>query len=717
MRLKRLEIQGFKSFAHKTVLDFPSGVVAIVGPNGSGKSNIIDAIRWLLGERDSKNLRGGKVDDLIFSGTSTTTRVGAAVATIHFDNSSGFFPTEFSEVAVTRKVFRDGTSQYFLNKAEVRLKDVVDFFSGSRLGTRGLTIINQGNSDLFVRATPAERREMVEEILGLKQFQLKRHEADLKLKNTKINLEKVRSMLDELLPRLRLLRRQQAKWAEVSNLEKELRELENNYFSLKLNELNFNFKDLIPSVQKLDVEIAFVVQELREARNKLEAVSQTKPGEHVLASENKKHAYEISTRKAIIERELGRLEAKLEFALSASTSGASEAQLIVGFKDLRVILKNCLAETDLENLKEILKNTLQKIEELFDGKKPDLSNIKNEINSAREILVVELARLNEELAVIDRANLEISESLEGFNKVFKSAFELVEVKKDIINKLENNRNKLRFEEERILTRKQDLGLQLRQIGRSIEEFSSIISVGVASNNMDSFSAERRMLKLRGDLAAIGAIDEGLIKEAGEAENRFTFLSTQMEDLVKANVDLEVLIKDLGEKIKHDFGSALVGLNEHFDKYFKLMFGGGKAKLVAVEEWSEVPTSVAESGSRPLTESQSVGISGLEIDIALPQKGVKSLETLSGGEKSLVSIAALFALTTISPPPFLVLDEVDAALDEANTRRFANLIKEFSKTTQFVVVTHNRATMEVADILYGITIGPDGVSKLLSVKLT
>ena len=191
----------------------------------------------------------------------------------------------------------------------------------------------------------------------------------------------------------------------------------------------------------------------------------------------------------------------------------------------------------------------------------------------------------------------------------------------------------------------------------------------------------------------------------------------MEDLAKASSDLVGLIKDLREKIKHDFNEALHGLNEHFDKYFKLMFGGGKAKLVAFKEQSVTIVGEGESGEILTEESRSAETFGLDIDIVLPKKGIKNLETLSGGEKSLVSIAALFALTTISPPPFLVLDEVDAALDEANTRRFAGLIKEFSKTTQFVVVTHNRATMEVADILYGVTIGADGVSKLFSVKLT
>src|SRR3989338_9450420 len=156
--LKRLELNGFKSFASKTVLDFPSGITAIVGPNGSGKSNVIDAVRWLLGERDAKNIRGAKVEDLIFAGTTQRARVGMAQATIVFDNSKRFFPVDFEEVAVTRRVSRDGTTEYLINNPPVRLKDIVDFFAKARLGTKGLTIVNQGNSDIFVRASPKERQ-------------------------------------------------------------------------------------------------------------------------------------------------------------------------------------------------------------------------------------------------------------------------------------------------------------------------------------------------------------------------------------------------------------------------------------------------------------------------------------------------------------------------------------------------------------------------------
>jgi len=161
--LKRLELNGFKSFAGKTVLEFPAGITAIVGPNGSGKSNIIDAIRWLLGEREARNLRGGKGEDLIFAGTPQRPRVGLAQASLYFENHKKFFPVEFAEVAVSRQVNRDGSNEYFLNKSEVRLKDIVDFFAKARLGTKGLVVVSQGNSDLFIASTPAMRREMIEE--------------------------------------------------------------------------------------------------------------------------------------------------------------------------------------------------------------------------------------------------------------------------------------------------------------------------------------------------------------------------------------------------------------------------------------------------------------------------------------------------------------------------------------------------------------------------
>src|SRR3990167_7538522 len=208
MFLRKLELQGFKSFADKINLDLSHGITAVVGPNGSGKSNITDALRWLLGEREARNLRGAKSEDLIFAGTKDRSRLGQAQATLYFDNSSGFFPVDYKEISISRKVSRDGESQIFLNKSEVRLKDIIDFFARARMGARGLTIVSQGESDVFINSTPIERREMVEEILGLKEYQIKKAEANRRLRNAAFNLDKAKALIEELTPHLRMLKRQ-----------------------------------------------------------------------------------------------------------------------------------------------------------------------------------------------------------------------------------------------------------------------------------------------------------------------------------------------------------------------------------------------------------------------------------------------------------------------------------------------------------------------------
>ena len=277
MRLKTLELVGFKSFAQKTVLDFTSGITAVVGPNGSGKSNIIDALRWILGEREAKNIRGARAEDLIFAGTPQRPRSGMAQATIVFDNSDHFFPVDYNEVSVTRKLAREGASEYFLNEAPVRLKDIIDFFAQARLGTKGLTIVNQGNSDIFVKADPKERRVMVEEVLGLRQFQLKKHEAERKLFNTKINLDKVKAMLDEIMPHLRLLRRQASKWEKQADVEKELRQLEEQYFGGRLFEITKDFQGLEPQIEKVNQESGIKNQELKQLNAELQKVEKSLP--------------------------------------------------------------------------------------------------------------------------------------------------------------------------------------------------------------------------------------------------------------------------------------------------------------------------------------------------------------------------------------------------------------------------------------------------------
>jgi len=309
--LKRLELNGFKSFAGKTVLEFPTGVTAIVGPNGSGKSNVIDAIRWLLGEREAKQLRGGKVEDLIFGGTEGRGKSTLASGTLVFDNSSKFFPLEFDEVEIKREITRDGNSAYYINKSEVRLKDVVEILSQSRLGTKGIIVITQGNSDLFIKATPQERRDMIEEILGLREFRLKKMEAERKLKGTGFNIEKVQALIEEILPHLRLLRKQTVKWEKRADLLEELKGLEDKYFTTKATRLEKEYLTLDPTIADLETKIGVMGNELRELMNNLGELERSEPEDRAELAKIRKEREEIDQTRRKKERELGEIEIKL----------------------------------------------------------------------------------------------------------------------------------------------------------------------------------------------------------------------------------------------------------------------------------------------------------------------------------------------------------------------------------------------------------------------
>ena len=721
MFLKSLELNGFKSFASKTLLEFPAGLTAVVGPNGAGKSNLIDAIRWLLGEREAKNLRSAKAEDLIFNGTPKKPRMSLAQAGLHFDNNSGFFPVDFKEVSIIRRVGRDGVSQYFLNKAEVRLKDVIDFFSRSRLGTKGLSIINQGDSDLFVKASPEERRIMIEEILGLREYQIKKIEAERKLKNTSFNLEKVRAMVSEVAPRLRMLKRQTNKWLKRLDLQKELEELENNYFSYKLNEIETGQTKINPILKSLEAQIDEQEKELKILESEIKKIESQPKEEYQEIKKIKNQQSKLLLERSQIQKELGRLEAKLEFLGSPQKAQGlvfKNEDLLGLINETRESLEKCLVQLNFENLKEIVKTLIKKIDDFLS---PDENNVlkPQELTDLEELknnLETTFNNLEKELRKLEEQETKFTTGLEKFNKKFQEAFESVEAKRKELRNLEEEKNKVLFEKEKLNLKLQDLENQLRQIGRKLEEFQSM-EVQLPYTEVELPEIEKRMLKLRAELAAIGEIDESLVREAQEVENHYDFLTSQSKDLDKAIIDLKNLIKELNEKIHFEFNSSLKLINEEFNKFFRLMFGGGNAKLKVTSLKLKVSvnndTITRDSNEEPNNSGNDEISTGVDIDLSLPKKKISTLEMLSGGERSLVSIAALFALISISPPPFLVLDEIDAALDENNSKRFANLVKEFSKKTQFIIVTHNRAVMEAADVLYGITMGEEGTSKVLS----
>ena len=713
--LKKMELNGFKSFAQRTVLEFPAGIVAIVGPNGSGKSNVVDAIRWLLGERDAKNLRGGKVEDLIFAGTQKRARVGMARASLHFENAGKFFPVDFEEVVVSREVTRGGESKYFLNNSEVLLRDLVDFFAKARLGSRGLIIIGQGDSDLFIRSTPMERREMIEEILGLREYQLKKADAERRLKNSRINLDKTRALIEEILPHLRSLKRQTGRWERRGELADELRRLEDGFFGHQLREIGVSGRTAADGIREHEKRHGALVAELAAAEERQAGVEASQPEEKKELGKIKDAIRVLLERRNALQKDLGRIEAQMEMAAAPAVKGGHSAEKLLGIvRQIKTELARALEE-DSRELHATIESLLEKIDEALEEKGRGAPvEIPAELRAAFEKMTTDLAALDREISALRAKEESFEKGQEGFYQAFKAAVAGVQAAKNHLAEWENRNRELMLQKERLDLRREEILRQVEQAGRRPDEFAPVPG-NLPGGELQEM--ERRMFRLRGDLASIGEVDEALVKEAKETETRYGFLAKESEDLEAAVRDLTQLMQDLSEKITSEFEGSLDRINKEFEKFFTVMFGGGSAKLKilkpktalpATEEGGEAAEAAAEM---PAAEDRN----GIEIDIKLPRKKITSLDALSGGERSLVGIAAVFAMISVSPPPFLVLDEVDAPLDERNARRFGEMLREFSKHTQFIVITHNRATMESADVMYGVTLDEDGSSKIVSMK--
>ena len=266
MYLKALEIQGFKAFPDKTVLQFGEDITAVVGPNGSGKSNISDAIRWVMGEQSAKALRGSKMEDVIFSGTAQRAPVGFAQVTLVLDNTEHIFPSmEESEVAVTRRYYRSGESEYYINRQSVRLKDVTELFLDTGLGKEGYSIIGQGKIDEILSAKSGERREIFEEAAGISKFRHRKEESERKLERTEENLVRINDKIAELELQVEPLREQSERAKRYLVLRDELRLLEISVWLHNLDELK-------AGARKLEADFRAAGEERDAARLKLDAL-------------------------------------------------------------------------------------------------------------------------------------------------------------------------------------------------------------------------------------------------------------------------------------------------------------------------------------------------------------------------------------------------------------------------------------------------------------
>ena len=307
MRLKSLEVHGFKTFPDKTKLSFENGITSVVGPNGSGKSNISDAIRWVLGEQSPKSLRCSRMEDVVFNGTDKRKRTGYAEVTLNIDNSDRFLDFNGDEVAVTRRYYRSGESEYLINKAAVRLKDINEMFMDTGLGRDGYSMIGQGKIDSIVSSKSEDRREIFEEAAGISKYRYRKIDAERKLKNTEDNLLRLRDIVTELEERVGPLKKQSEKAQQFLTYAEEKKGLEIALWLLTLDKSQDNLKvqDEKISISKAQYDAA--EQALAEIAEETEEIYR-KNGEFASQIES------VRAKKSEIEAEIAEKKSKISVA-------------------------------------------------------------------------------------------------------------------------------------------------------------------------------------------------------------------------------------------------------------------------------------------------------------------------------------------------------------------------------------------------------------------
>ncbi len=744
--LKELSISGFKSFAKKSELGFSVPIAAIVGPNGSGKSNVAESFRFVLGEQSVKSMRGKRGEDLIWGGSSQIARGNRASVTILLDNSKRVFPLDFDEVKIERIVHRDGQNEYLLNDSAVRLKDIQELLASANIGSTGHHIISQGEADRILSAGGKERREMIEDALGLKIYQYKRQEADKKLTKTLENVAHVESLRREALPHLKYLEKQVQKIEKSLEIQEQLKQVYAEYLRREDTYIAFHHDRLVAKRREPEERLKAVMKELQEAKELLK-VSETKQDSDILIKTEEAVRIAIEERQKA-EREYSKYEGQislLERRLSEyerrakSTEGKAVpyADLLGLVKSIEQQIEKVIQNSDVSLLQRALADIVHRLKIFVERSEtvPDanreydeteLKRLKDELEKLAKKVVG--AQAVEAKAKSEYAKLEaekVNKATEG-RETERVVFRLVGQERELESDLERIDRELSILERDRQEFKEELQEAVALLGRGASNYFNFIIKDEAGNeivvdkivNEDRSEQRRRRhelekLKIRLEELGIGATED-IIKEYNDAKERDAFLAHEIADLESSIEKLRALIAELEEKLEEQFVVGIEKISTEFNRFFTLMFGGGEASLVKVATKNSETEDVEGVGGED-GEEKKVKENGIELNVKLPNKRVKGLEMLSGGERALTSIALIFAMSQVNPPPFIILDETDAALDEANSRRYGDMIEELAKRSQLILITHNRETMSRAGVLYGVTMGGDGVSKLLSIK--
>ncbi|MDP3726353.1 MAG: AAA family ATPase [bacterium] len=740
MLLKRIELAGFKSFARPSVLEFKTPITAIVGPNGSGKSNVAEAVRFVLGEQSIKSLRGKRGEDLIFNGTHSLSRQGKASVTIVFDNTGRVFNIDYDEVSIKRVIYRDSASEYIVNGSHVRLKDILEMLSSVHIGASSHHIISQGESDRILLASMQERRSMIEDALGLKIYHYKKMESVRKLLKTRENLEQVKALKKEIEPHLKFLEKQVAKIKRGEALREELKNLYAIYFAQEKKYLDEQKRKLLAEKEGPEKELKEVGKKIKNFEDAIQKAKENAHAEDSLFDLERKMK-DVEEKKDSLSRLLGRIEGVIEYEeqklKEESVKPTEEKRAVITLEsvnELEKTLADYKARVDTEEnivtLRGILSEVQDAIKDFFSrfivrGENnttvPLLKESLVKKRTEKEKITHDLALVKNEHASLHTTYTELRKKTEHESSKEREGerefFLLQNKKTELVSKIEL----CAMREEQYNALKADFDFFREEaralVGTTLHDEPSVVSTEEERSKQDERRRSIERMKIR--LEEIGAGGSDTLKEYKEVKERDEFLGKEILDLEKSAETLGVLIKELEEKIDEQFKEGIQKINNRFQELFVLMFGGGKALLKVLaplkrklKKGGELEETSEEAPEENVTLEHEED--GIEIDISLPRKKIKGLQMLSGGERALTSIALIFAMTQVNPPPFLILDETDAALDEANSQIYGKMLETLAKETELILITHNRETMAHASVLYGVT-AVDGVSRLLSVK--
>ena len=724
MQLKHIKLSGFKSFVDPTKISFPTNMVGVVGPNGCGKSNVIDAVRWVLGELSAKNLRGESMVDVIFNGSEKRKASGQCSIELLFDNSSAKIGGEyasFNEVSIKRVMTRDAQSNYYINNTKCRRKDVQDIFLGTGLGPSSYAIIEQGMVSKLVSAKPDELRTHIEEAAGVSKYRERRKETESRIKRTKENLSRVKDIRDEIA---RLIKRleNQAKAADKYNLlKKDKAKLELDkaiLFSIEAKNNRDNLQKNLDSYNRdlkiKNAECETIQSQIDQYRTENDSIL----AEYETAQKNfYAVGAEIAKREANLQN-INKSDSETKYSLQKAKQNYEKArESEKNFDELSPSEKAMHILNDIINIVEKYGINNDSIREKALELKRLLVDILNIATAQSKSLTKEyLSRQNELEVQIEEAEKlkgSIEEEMEEFvNKSSKAESVLIDLRQkqskfnEELRDLENKKSIADLDSRSISEKITDVRIELKTHEINLENSNKKIKeAGIDIESID-FSIyedttfediEDKLVDIEAKIIKLGAINLAAPDEIAEESARKQELDEQYADLTEALDKLTAAIKKIDDETKTIFKDSFNAVNTRLKEMFPKLFGGGVAELT-------------------LTDDDTLN-AGVVLMARPPGKKNASISQLSGGEKALTALALVFAIFELNPAPFCLLDEVDAPLDDLNTLRFINMVEEMSKSVQFIFITHNKVSMERSDYLMGVTMQEAGVSRMVSVDVS